>query len=331
MAFGPPAQITWCDYDPASHRFIIPVLLPRDNDTKLKLEGFYSAAGVASDPVVIRCQIGTNSYSRAQRDLVAKAAKDPKLEQLLTAMKAARARLTSGIETVRWAMLVAENESFRSIKSHSATFKWQGTNQAWADISQLINWKAFILGNDGATCWLYSENPQDERRFDRSPTAMVPDINTSFADPFALTQRTVEAAIAKERLVYAGEAQLAGRKCHRVWNWMVRQPKGDDYMFAVRREWWIDAKTLLPVHLIEDGSSCRQVFDFHFENLNRPIPIADFRPPARAEKGAKAVLYKDAPGPDEKRFITIRDGSDGRMSARIGVSGPNGRTSSGLN
>jgi len=35
--------------------------------------------------------------------------------------------------------------------------------------------------------------------------------------------------------------------------------------------------------------------------------------------------------PDEKRFLTIKDGSNGEMSGRLGWSSPGGTTSSGLN
>jgi hypothetical protein len=42
-------------------------------------------------------------------------------------------------------------------------------------------------------------------------------------------------------------------------------------------------------------------------------------------------LFKRPPAPEEKRFFVIRDGASGRMSARLGWSGPGGTTSSGLN
>ena len=41
--------------------------------------------------------------------------------------------------------------------------------------------------------------------------------------------------------------------------------------------------------------------------------------------------FERKPGPDDKRFLTIQDGCDGQMSGRLGVRGPAGTTSSGLN
>src|SRR5208283_1295782 len=66
--WGLPALIPSFDYDPASRTFTVPVLLPPDNETKLTLEGFRSADGLATDPVVISCQVGTNNYSSEQLD-----------------------------------------------------------------------------------------------------------------------------------------------------------------------------------------------------------------------------------------------------------------------
>ena len=334
-SFDLPAQIPAFDYDPSSHRFTVPVVLPPDNDTKLMLDGFYSADGVASDPIVIRCQIGTNSYSSEQLNLIATAAKDPRLEQLVSSMKAARARLNSGTETVQWTRFFGGKESFKWIMANSATFKWQGTNQIYADISEIMNLKAFILGNDGKTCWLYADDPNG-RRLDSSPAALVPDIYTSVADPFTLTKFTVAEAIAKGRLVYQDQTQFEGRACHRVQSWMVRQPQNEnDRVFAAKLEWWIDAETLLPVQVIENSQYSSETFRFHYEQLNQPLPDAAFQPPAmtgiNAKKDGFKLFKQEIPLPNEKRFLTIKDGGNGEMSGRLGWSSPGGTTSSGLN
>jgi serine/threonine protein kinase len=335
-----PAIIPCFDYDTTARRFTIPLVLPPDNETKLKLSGFYSADGVPSDPVVLRCEIGTNNYSSQQLDLISTAAKDPQLEQLLSSMKAARARLNSGVETVTWTTLlpeVSEAQSFGGISIHSSIFKWQGTNQVYADISGVMETKTFILGNDGNTCWLFSDNGQNGYSHESSPAALVPDIYTSVADPFALTRHTVQSAIAQERLIYDGEAQLDGHACHRVQSWLVKQPPGkhDDLIFAAKLEWWIDADTLLPVRVVQYTQYGCQTFNFHFEHLNQPLAITEFQPPAATGTNARPdafKLFKQAiPAPGEKRFLTIKDGSSGEMSGRLGRRGPDGTTSSGLN
>ena len=333
-----PRTIPCIDYDPAARRFTIPLALPPDDDAKLVLDGFYSTDGVVSDPIVIRCQIGTNSYSSQQLEAISAAAQDPKLEQLLSAMQAARTRLSSGIETVQWTSLspgFSENESYSGVTIRPATFKWQGTNHIYADISELMNMKAFILGSDGKTCWLYAEG-RDGPRLASSPAALVPDIYARIADPFALTSRTVRLAIAEERLIYAGQAQLEGRTFHRVQSWKVHQPEGKyDRVSVARTEWWIDAETFLPLQLAQYTTYGCQKFNFHYEHLNQAIPDAAFQLPTTNANNAKQDAFQlfkhEVPAPDEKRFLTIKDGCDGQMSGRIGFRTPNGTTSSGLN
>jgi hypothetical protein len=97
-------------------------------------------------------------------------------------------------------------------------------------------------------------------------------------------------------------------------------------------EWWIDAETFLPVQVVQCSQFGCETFRFHYEKLNQPLPAAAFQPPV--EQGANVKSddwYERKLGPDEKRFLTIKDGGDGRMSGRLGVSGPTGTTSSGLN
>ena len=332
MSFGAPALIPWFDYEPPTHRFTIPVVLPPDDDTKLTLEGFYSADGVAGDPVVLRCQIGTNSFSTQQLDLFATSAKDPRLEHLLSSMKEARLRLASGVERIQHTTFYGGEGSFRQIMANPATFQWQGTNQVFADISDIMNTKAFILGSDGKTCWLYSDDERNGPRLDSSPVAMVRDIYTSIADPFSLSRREVSAVIADDHPIYEGQAQFEGRTCHRLQCWIVRQPQGKyESVSAARMEWWIDAGTFLPVQLTHCGQFGYDIYDFHYENLNQRFPDAAFQPPAGPGIDAKPLLFKEAPAPDESRYFRIVDGCDGQMSGRIGRRGPTGQTGSGLN
>jgi serine/threonine protein kinase len=334
---GLPEVIPSFDYDPSSQRFIVPVLLPPDNATKLTLDGFKSADGVESDPVVISCETGTNNYSQAQLDQISAAAKDPKLEQLLASMKAARERLVSGVETVREISVFGSEESFdQNLMAYPATFKWQGTNQFYGDISDIMNSKSFILGDDGTNCWLYSDGERDGRRLESSPAAWVPDIQVRIADPFALTKHTVQFAIERERLIYEGQAQLDGRLCHRVQGWFVQQSQDQlNGVSAAKLEWWIDAETFLPARVMQYTPSSCEIFNFHYDKLNQPLPIADFQPPAVAGINAKPDAFKlfkqEKPAPDENRFLIIKDGCDGRMSGRLGRRDSNGTTSSGLN
>ena len=333
--WGLPSLIPDFDYDAASNTFTLPVLLPPDNEAKLTLEGFKSADGVPAEPVVISCQIGTNNFSSEQSARIAAAAKDPRLEQLLSAMKAARARLTSGVETVQSVFVFGQGKSLASqITSQLATFKWQGTNQVYGDISDVMGMtKAFILGTDGENCWLYSENEHHALRLDSAPNKEMGEVYTSVADPFDLADRTPDAAIAGDRLIYAGQAQLGGHPCYRVESWDVEQSQNEPSgVSASQREWWIDVGTYLPSQVVNRGTFGRQSFRFQYQALNQPMPVTVFQPPvAPGAKCESSDWFQKKPGPDDKRFLTIIDAGGGRMSGRLGIRGPGGTTSSGLN
>jgi serine/threonine protein kinase/outer membrane lipoprotein-sorting protein len=334
--FEAPFIIPSFNRDASGRRLTLPLVLPPDNETKLILDGFFSAEDVDSDPIVLRCEIGTNNYSAQQEKEIETASKDPRLEQLLSSVKAARDGMNSGIETVQQIMLSSDflgKGCYNGITAYSATFKWQRTNQVYADISDIMNTKAFILGCDGSNCWLYSDDDNGGRRLLCSPVAEVKSIYTSVADPLDLTRQTVAWALANERLIYEGPAQVDGRACVAVDCWMVRQPKKQyEPLFAMRSKWWIDSQTFLPVQLIQHTSGGEETYHFHFAKLNQPLPDAAFQPPVEPGANLPSADWYDKPlGPDEQRFFRVKDGSDGRMSGRIGRQGPNGSTDSGLN
>ena len=330
-----PAIIPAVQYDAAAHRFTLPILLPPDNDTKLKLDGFYSAAGVAIQPITIRCHIGTNSFSSTQQAQIAAAAQDPQLIQLLTAMKATRTGLKSGVETVQQTYYSNNKRALRSLDAQTATFKWQGTNQFYGDISVIMNMPAFRLGCDGQDCWLYADDLK-EQRIDKCPVALMAEINTSVADPFDLTSLSVAEAIAQEHLVYRGQTSLEGHPCHRLESWDITLSRSESGLnSASKREWWIDDQTHLPVQMLESSLYGIQQLKVQYLSLNQPLPTSDFQPPAHLKPSQKTdgfKLYKtETPAPNEKRFIKVQDGINGRMSGRLGYQIGESTTSSGLN
>jgi hypothetical protein len=248
-------------------------------------------------------------------------------------MKAAREQYNSGIETVQTISLNGEKGGYTGLRANRSIFKWQGTNQFYEDISDIMNCKAFILGTDGKTCWLYSAPKRSSLYLNSSPVTDVADIYASVADIFLLSQRTVDQAIAKERLMYEGESQLNGSACYRITTWSVKQT-GNDYFPVQAGEyvWWIDAQTYLPVQLVQYVLYGQEIYQFHYEGLNQPLPDTVFQPPVEA--GASITpedWYQKKLGKDETRFFRIDDGCNGNMSGRMGRRGPNGSTDSGLN
>src|SRR5262249_23011341 len=145
-----PSLIPSFDYDTRAHRFAFPTLLRVDDDVRLILQGFYSADGAACDPVVLHYQTGTEGLDPKYAARAKAAAKDPKLRRLLVAMKEARARLTSGVETVQTIYLGMGKNSFNGIEAQTATFKWQGGKRAYDDITRpMMTSVVFHLERDG--------------------------------------------------------------------------------------------------------------------------------------------------------------------------------------
>jgi outer membrane lipoprotein-sorting protein len=256
------------------------------------------------------------------------AAKDAKLEKLLASMKDARARLNSGVVTVQTIRLDMETNSFHNIEAQTATFKWQGRDQVYADITGPMSMvRAFILGSDGRTCWLYSEDGKGKKRLDQTPAAKT-EREIALVDPFELAQRPVAEALAEQGLVLKSNAKMDGRSCYRVEKWDVSQ---DNLVFAMQTEWWIDEETFLPKAILQSHPNGSEITRFDYKDLNQRIPDSAFQPPAAPGGDAKPLFFQIDPAPGEQRFLSISDGSNGRMSGRIGWNGPGGTTSSGLN
>jgi hypothetical protein len=323
-----PNLIPSFDYDAAAHRFTFPVLLPPENDARLTLRGFCSADGAAADPVVLHYQTGPDSLDAKYVEKAKSAAKDVRLAKLLTSMKEARARLNSGIVTVQTTDLSMSESSFNSIESKTATFKWQGADQVYADISGPMGMtRAFILGNDGRNCWLYSESGKGEKRLEQTPTAKI-EKEITLVDPFELAKRSVTEVLAERGYVLEANAKLEGRGSYRVETWFVSQ---ENMAYATKTEWWIDEETFLPTQIVQHHPGGCRIVHFDYKDLNQRLPDSAFQPPVGPGGDAKPLFFEKEPGPDEQRFLLISDGSNGRISGRIGWKGPNGATSSGLN
>jgi hypothetical protein len=316
------------DYDSKAHRFTFPALLRSDDDVRLTLRGFYSAEGVACDPLVLHYQTSTEGLDPKYAARAKAAAKDPRFQKLLASMKEARARLNSGIETVQTIHLGMTKDAFNSIEAQTATFKWEGVDKAYADITgPMMSPGVFILGSDGVNCWLYSENEKGEKRLDQTAVA-VTEQQVCLADPFDLAKRSVDEVLGEEGLVFGSNASLEGRPCYRVEKWEVSQ---DHFVSASQLQWWIDEDTFLPRQIVSYSGNWCQIVRFEYEDLNQGLPDKAFQAPAVPGGDAHPLFFNQEPAPGERRFLRINDGSNGRMSGRLGWHGPGGTTSSGMN
>ena len=320
------------DYNSALRRFTLPAMLPPEDDSRLILLGFTSAEGVASDPVVLHYQTGNDDLDPAYVQRAKAAAQDPELRAVLARMKEARARLNSGVETVQSMdlSLAQSRTAFGSIEVKSAVFRWLGPDQVYADISGPMSMggpTVFVLGSDGKVCWLYSENDKGEKRLDKT-AASYTQRQISVADPFGLVHGSVDDVLAEKALVLSSEAQLDGHPCYRFESWDVSQ---QPMVYATKNQWWIDEKTLLPKQMVQYHSYGCNTVRFDYTDLNTALPESDFAPPTGSSEHANPLFFTEDPKPGERRFLRISDGSNGRMSGRLGWNGPGGTTSSGMN
>ena len=324
---GGPSLIPSFDYDATTHRFSFPALLRVDDDVRLTLQGFCSSEGVLSDPVLLHYQTGTEGLDPEYLSQAKAAAKDPKLQKLLAAVKEARTRLKSGIEIVQTIHLGMNTNAFTSIEAQTATFKWQ-EDQVYADITgPMMSSGAFILGSDGRNCWLYSEDEKGKKRLDQTPCAVTKQ-QVDLLNPFDIANQSVEDVLHQGDLVLGSDAMLEGRRYHRVVRWEVSL---EHFVSASQMQWWIDAETFLPRQMTSYSANWCQIVRFDFKDLNQALPESAFKPPAAPGDDAQPLFFDKEPAPGERRFLRISDGSGGRMSGRLGYRNAAGTTSSGLN
>ena len=155
----------------------------------------------------------------------------------------------------------------------------------------------------------------------------------AICDAFDASGPADAARIIRDRkLQYVGEAVVRGRRCHRIRSWNLLNLATT--LHGSLLEWSIDAETFLPARvellLVGDFPSSYAI-DFTYSRINQPIPDEAFRlatdPDAPRSNGEPEPLTEGY----TRRFLNVKDGSDGRMSVRWGMTGPKGRMSSGLN
>lgn len=211
------------------------------------------------------------------------------------------------------------------LKSCWSKFKFQGTEQFYADISPRYN-IPFYVASDGENCWWYNGSKGREH------LAMIPfdevgQKNISLCDPLNLTEDDSKTAIEKLNLEYLGTKLFDKRKCH-----LIRSRKEAQREIKV---WWIDSETYLPIQAAKRTRYNGIIIHrFTYERINEFLDDAEFRP--EFLKGAKPEnpemeKWQQLSEGFDTRFLNVKDGCSGQMSVRWGICGPQGRNSSGLN
>jgi len=303
--------------------FRIPVIFPPSGQNSIILSGFRAATGVEAEPMVLTYQSSKHLFSAEWYTYFIQKRRDPTLRYVLDQMRRVRQTVTSLEETVQVvSMYSSGGNTGTRLRGSRSVFRLQSSRQFYGDVSQRMDCP-FVVGSDGKTCWFRWREYVEECSFED-----VGQRNLLFCDPLETLTADVSTALDRSYVEYLGTSVLGGRRCHRLQTWGGRLSGSSAWCWA--RDWWVDEETWMPVQLIKYwGGPSRMVHRFRYESVNKPIDITKFRP--QGVEGLPRKLVEPLGEGYTTRFVTVKDGSNGRMSVRWGKLGPKGRYSGGLN
>jgi len=325
-----PTLVPRVRYDPGSHTFGLSLLLlPRHKSTFI-LTGFYSAAGLPSEPITLEYLVSDEELSSIDRRKIEAGEKDPRLLKILQSMQRERTNITSLVERIQsLSMSRGEGGLFASLKSQSASFKWQKPDQFYSDATDVMyTSSAFVIGCDGQTCWWQDGSPgEGATNLVICPLKDIQRIDLSLCDPFDLSYKTLAQAASEMDLNYVGDSELGGSKCHVIEGWVWDNVTPFMTPIGFRSQWWIDRRTSrLLENLVYWDNGVKRV-RFFYDTVNQPLPVGEFGIPKI--HGLSPVPAESLGVGYTNRFINLRDGSDGNMNIRYGKEGPEGKSWSG--
>ena len=257
---------------------------------------------------------------------------------LLQSIQGKRRAIQSADYTVRW---ITQNENETSTRKTS--FRFQGKNQWFADVSEIMQSNIFQTGSDGKIEWSFIHLPSGEIHYNTRNLSDIKEISLSFLDPFGFFDESVKSldeTVKKRNIKYFGEAEIAGVKRH-IFGYEIRQD--DERRKSLTRiEITFNAETLLPeaVRTQIDSSfafggetrsnSSKTTLIYDIVSTNKELSATAFLP--SKTEGTKPTLKEKADEGYDQFFVQVNDGSGGRMSVRAGGQrGPKGTMSGGLN
>jgi hypothetical protein len=216
---------------------------------------------------------------------------------------------------------------YQSLELQGAHFAMQGDRKFSGEVDAIMG-MPLRVGSDGVRCWWRCAETRAVLPFEA-----VADKYVAICDAFDASGPADAARIIRDRkLEYVGEAVVRGRPCHRIRSWNLESLA--DNIPGTVLEWSIDSDTFLPARvetILVGNYPSSHTIDFTYSRLNQPIPDEAFRP--AADPAAPRPNGEPEPPAEgyTRRFLYLKDGSDGRMSVRWGMTGPKGRMSGGLN
>jgi outer membrane lipoprotein-sorting protein len=310
------------DYEERTHRFTLLMKLPAHWNGELRLEGFRGASGVSAGPVTLKYRTLRQPLSPALQQKIDQAGQQPspELRRLVESVQHARRDAKSVSEQVLTTMSFGSGSDWHQrYDLQGSRFRMQGARKFVGNRDAIMR-IPFRVGSDGTTCWLVRSNELIEIPFDQ-----IDQNDLLFCDLFDATGGTgVDRLIRDRKLQYVGETVVRGRRCHLIRSNEIHLVTTG--MLTPMIQWSIDAETFLPARVEMDDTLAMDYVDVR---INEAISDEEFRPQVGPE-----VRKAEQQPLDEgytRRFLKVNDGTGGRMSVRWGMTGPKGRSSSGLN
>jgi hypothetical protein len=249
------------------------------------------------------------------------------LLDLLAAMKRERLQIIALSERVQELSQTRKGGWFVALSSTGSTFKWQSPQRCFGDVSDIMGCTTFRIGGDAEHCWMEYVNEAKET-VEVCPSNEVGRWELSFCDPFDLTGKTPEEAVSSLGLEYNGLIRRRDEQWHLIESSSSRQ-SGSAQAGGLRTQWRIDPRTYLLAEILTGDRDRLSRTRFLYDSINQPLPTGAFAVPR--PKGASIQPADALDATYTNRFISGSDGSDGRMSLRLGKFGPGRTSSSGLN
>ncbi len=174
------------------------------------------------------------------------------LQTLIEKFNQTRQSLTSFVETIKTIEHSKPGPSgFTSLRSYWSTFKLQGEQQFYADVSDILGMPFAILieGERTKVCGFYQKNENEEKVLLCSLDELT-EQNIQIADPFYSKTMDVASVIRRKNLQYDGTAEIDGHECNVINSW-AEEPTDAKYSLPTT-QWWIDRKTHLILQMVRN-------------------------------------------------------------------------------
>jgi hypothetical protein len=304
--------------------------LPASWNGELALRGFRGQDGVEAASIVLKYRTGRRVVSdslQAEVDGAGRSAEE--LRRVVEKVREARRKLTSVSEEARTtgAIGLVSPDWYSRYDTEGSRFAMQGDRKFVGEVDAIMG-IPFRVGSDGARCWWRGGDKHASVPFEG-----VVDKYVAICDAFDANGPADAASIIRDRkLNYAGEAVVRGRRCHRIRSWNLLTVGRS--LHGSLLEWSIDAESFFPARvelLLVGALPSSYAIEFSYSRINQPIPDEAFRLTSDSDAAGSSGEPEPLAEGYTRRFLNVKDGSDGRMSVRWGMTGPKGRMSSGLN